>query len=89
MNVPAATLSRYVGTYDAATTAGSSSSCVTLEGETLWFNYDGKGKEALIALSSTRFSWSGSSVEFSSGTDGTMNLIIHYVEGSERGRRRR
>ena len=62
---------------------------MTLEGASLWFDYDGKGKEPLVALSPARFSWSGSIVEFSTGADGTMNLLIRYVEGDARGPRRR
>jgi hypothetical protein len=62
---------------------------VTLEGTALWFDYDGKGRELLIALTPERFSWSGSIVEFSSPSDGAMNMAIHYVEGTEQGSRRK
>jgi hypothetical protein len=62
---------------------------VTLDGSELWFDYEGKGKELLIALTPARFSWSGSIVEFSSGSAGAMNITIHYVEGTERGVRRK
>ena len=61
---------------------------VTLEGTTLWFDYDGKGKESLVALSPARFSWSGSIVEFSAA-GAAMNIAIHYVEGTEVGARRK
>jgi hypothetical protein len=59
-----------------------------LDGTSLWFDYDGKGKELLVALTPTRFSWSGSIVEFSSAADGGMNMELHYVESTERGSRR-
>ena len=89
VDVPAATLSRYVGTYDVDEYGTKHIVGVTLEGASLWFDYDGKGKEPLVALSPARFSWSGSIVEFSTGADGTMNLLIRYVEGDARGPRRR
>ena len=86
--LPAATLSRYVGVYDVV---GDSKYvvAVTLAGSTLWFDYDGKGKEELLALSPTRFSWSGAIVEFSSGPDGTMTMRLKYAEGDEVGPRRK
>jgi hypothetical protein len=89
VQVPAATLSRYVGTYDTDDDGTQHFVNVTLNGADLWFDYDGKGKEQLIALSPVQFSWSGSLVEFSTGPDGAMNIAIHYAEGTERGRRRK
>ncbi len=88
VTVPAATLSRYVGVYDVV---GDSKYVVTvtLSGSTLWFDYDGKGKEELLALTPTRFSWSGAIVEFLAGAEGNMNMQIHYAEGDERGPRRK
>ena len=88
--VPAATLARYIGTYD---TDGDYSKKkvigVTAEGSNLWFDYDGKGRELLVPLSPTRFSWFGSIVEFSTGEGTAMNIAIHYAEGTERGIRRK
>jgi hypothetical protein len=91
VNVPTATLSRYVGAYetDGSYDGTKHALTVTLDGSELWFDYEGKGKELLIALSPARFSWSGSIVEFSAGDAGAMNITIHYVEGTERGARRR
>jgi hypothetical protein len=89
VEVPAATLSRYVGTYDTDDDSTKHVVGVTLEGTALWFDYDSKGKEPLIALSPQQFSWSGSIVEFSAAADGAVNMVIHYVEGSEGGPRRR
>jgi len=62
---------------------------VTQDGAELWFDYDGKGKELLIALSPTSFSWTGSIVDFAPAANGAMNIAIHYVEGTERGARRK
>jgi len=91
VNVPAATLSRYIGSYqtDESYDGTTHDMAVTLDGSELWFDYEGKGKELLIALTPARFSWSGSIVEFSSGSAGAMNITIHYVEGTERGVRRK
>ena len=58
VSVPAATLARYIGTYDTVDDGRKHFVNVTQEGANLWFDYDGKGKELLMALSPTRFSWS-------------------------------
>ena len=87
--VPSALLSQYVGTYDTEGDGTKHVIGVTLEDGTLWFDYDGKGKEPLVALSPARFSWSGTIVEFAAAGDGTMNMLIHYVEGDEGGPRRK
>jgi hypothetical protein len=89
VQVPAAMLSRYVGTYDTVNDGDNHFVHVTVDGATLWFDYDGKGKELLIPLSAVRFSWSGSIVEFPPVTDGTAKIVIHYAEGDEPGQRRK
>jgi hypothetical protein len=90
VQVPASTLSRYAGTYDTIEDDGTKHfATVTLDGSDLWLDYDGKGKELLMALSATRFSWSGSIVEFAPLNGGGVNVEIHYVEGTERGARRK
>ena len=89
VQVPTSTLSRYTGTYDTDDDGTKHVATVTLDGADLWLNYDGKGKELLIALSATRFSWSGSIVEFAPLNGGGVTIAIHYVEGTERGARRR
>ena len=90
VQVPTSTLSRYVGTYDTVEDDGTKHVVtVTLDGTDPWFNYDGKGKELLMALSPARFSWSGTIVEFSPADAGGMNIVMHYVEGTERGARRK
>ncbi len=88
VSVPAATLSRYAGVYDVV---GDSKHVVTVtqSGSTLWFDYDGKGREELLALTPRRFSWSGAGVEFFTAADGAVTLQIQYAEGDERGPRRK
>jgi len=87
--VPASTLSRYVGTYDTDNDGRKHFVHVTQEGTNLWFDYDGKGKELLVALSPNRFSWTGSIVEFATSSNGGASIAIHYVEGTEPGVRRK
>jgi hypothetical protein len=90
VTVPAATLSGYVGVYDLVdeNSGGKTVAAVTLEGGTLYLDYDAKGKEALVPLSATKFSWSGAIMDFVPRGSGP-ELVIHYAEGSERGPRRK
>jgi hypothetical protein len=78
-----------VGTYDTNNDGKTHFVHVIQEGTNLWFDYDGKGKELLVALSPTRFSWTGSIVEFGTSGDSGMSMAIHYVEGTELGLRRK
>jgi hypothetical protein len=88
VTVPAATLAGYVGVYDVVGEKKHVAT-ITQSGSTLWFEYDGTGREELLALSPTRFSWSGSIVEFSTAADGTMIMRLKYAEGDEVGPRRK
>ena len=87
--VSAVVLSRYVGTYDTINDGRKHFVHVTQERANLWFDYDGKGKELLVALSPTRFSWTGSIVEFGTTGDNGIDITIHYVESTEVGARRK
>ncbi len=92
VEVPVTTLSRYVGMYDLVDendVNNKTVAAVTLAGPTLFLDYGGKGREELIPLSPTRFSWSGSALEFSTAASGAATLTIHYAEGSEGGPRRK
>ena len=90
VDVPAATLSGYVGVYDLVDADNNkTAAAISLNGSTLSLDYDGKGKEALLPLSPTRFSWSGTVVEFTAGANGVPEMVVHYAEGSERGPRRK
>ena len=90
VHVPAATLSRYVGTYDTDDDRTKHVVRVMQESASLWFDYDGKGKElagravagAVLVVGLDR----GVSTR---AADGTTNLLIRYVEGDARGPRRR
>ena len=86
--VPVATLSRYVGTYDTDSNGHKHVVTVTRDAADPWLEYDGTGKELLIAVSPTQFIWDGAHVEFSPGANDVMNVRIVLVEGEERGTRR-
>jgi hypothetical protein len=91
VNVPVATLSRYVGVYDLVDendTNNKTVAAITLADGALFLDYRSKGKEELIPLGATRFSWSGTVLEFSIAADGAATLTIHYAETSEGGKRR-
>jgi hypothetical protein len=87
-DVPMATLSRYVGTYDTESSGHRHVVTITREASDLWLDYDGTGKELLIAVSPTQFIWDGAHVEFSPGGDNAMQVRIVLVEGEERGTKR-
>jgi hypothetical protein len=91
VQVPVATLSGYVGVYDLVdeSSNGKTVAAVTLQGSVLSIDYDAKGREALVPLAPTRFSWSGTVVEFVVAADGGATMVIHYAESDERGPRRR
>jgi hypothetical protein len=90
VDVPAATLARYVGVYDVVDDNGRTLvAAVTLANTSLLLDYGGKGNEELVPLTPSRFSWSGAIVEFSTAADGAARIVFHYAEGSEGGPRRR
>jgi len=89
VDVPVATLSRYVGAYDIVDASNRKTvATVTLSGSALLLDYGGKGAEVLIPLSSTKFSWSGTIVDFSTPAGGAVSILLHYAESSEGGPRR-
>jgi len=89
VDVPVATLARYVGAYDIVDASNRKTvATVTLSGSALLLDYGGKGAEVLIPLSSTKFSWSGTIVDFSTPAGGAVSILLHYAESSEGGPRR-
>lgn len=89
VDVPAATLSRYVGVYDVVDGNGEKTVVdVSLSGSTLWLDYGSKGKEELLALTPSRFSWSGTIVDFATPAGAAVTVLLHYAEGSESGPKR-
>jgi hypothetical protein len=91
VDVPVAALAKYVGVYDLVDegdATNKTTAAITLAGDALFLDYNGKGKEELIPLGTAEFSWSGSFLEFSTTASGAATLTIHYAEGSEGGPRR-
>ena len=88
VQVPTEVLSRYVGVYDVDESGKTHRVDVTLNGNILWLDYDGEGRQDLVPISSTEFSLAGTRVEFVGKGDGAMTLTIRYVEGVETGPRR-
>jgi hypothetical protein len=88
-DVPVVTLAQYVGTYDTVDDGTRHVVDITLDGRDLWLDYDGKGRELLIPLSPSRFSWAGSIVDVAPAAGGAVTIAMHYVEGTETGARRR
>jgi hypothetical protein len=88
VEVPADVLSRYVGVYDIGGMGSAHFAEVVADATSLYFDYDGKGRELLVPLSQTQFSWSGSIVDFTPSADGGMDMAINYAEGQESGSRR-
>ncbi len=86
VKVPVATLAGYAGVYDVVDAdRNKTAAAFTLSGTTLWLDYDGRGKEPLIAVSPTQFLWSGTYVEFPAPGQ----VVFHYAEGTESGPRRK
>jgi len=84
-----AALARYAGVYDVDERGKKHVVTLTVAGSTLQFSYDGEPAQALVAFSPTRFSWTGTWVEFSPGADGSMGILLRSVEADEQGVRRR
>ena len=89
VKVPAAMLSRFAGTYDTDDNGTKHVVNITADGTDIWFDYDGKGKQMLIPLSPTRFSWAGTIVDFSTVSGDGVDIAMHYAEGTESGTRRK
>jgi len=63
---------------------------VTAEGNNLYWNYDGAGKQKLDVLSATTFSLTGTQIVFErEGPGPATGLVIRMVEGDDMGVRRK
>jgi len=78
-------LSKYVGTYEEQPKYWREFPRVveiTVEGDTLYGNMDGRGKVPLTAQADTKFSGlNGLGAEFTKGADGAMRLFVKHVSG--------
>jgi hypothetical protein len=84
VKVAPAILSRYVGTYSLVVREGTDRVIrfnVTLSGDTLSMDVDGKDRREMISLSETMFTRLGIRIEFVEEHGRTNRLIFHMFEG--------
>jgi hypothetical protein len=90
LNVPAETLAAYAGSYDVPDSGKTLIAEITVEGNTLLWNYDGTGKQKLDPLSNTMFSLAGSLIEFvRDGPGPATHFLMKTVEGETKAVRRK
>src|SRR5260221_12184739 len=88
--LPAATLASYAGSYEVPDNGKTLIAEITVEGNTLLWNYDGTGKQRLDPLSETTFSLAGTLIEFVREESGAVTrLLIKAVEDETPGVRRK
>jgi hypothetical protein len=90
LKVPAQTLAAYAGSYEVQDSGRTVIAEITVEGGTLFWNYDGTGRQRLDPLSETIFSRAGASIEFvRDGTGPATRFLMSEVEGETKGVRRK
>jgi len=90
LNLPPETLASYAGLYDVQDHGRTVVAEFTLEGNILFWNYDGTGKQRLVPLSETIFSLAGISIEFTrAGSGPATGFVMRLVEGDTVGLRRK
>jgi hypothetical protein len=90
LHVPAETLAAYAGSYDVRDGDRTVIAEITVEGNTLFWNYDGTGKQRLDPTSSSIFSLAGTSIEFvRDGPGPATHFLMKSVEEEIRGVRRK
>jgi hypothetical protein len=90
VKVPPETLGRYAGTYEVQDGNKTLIAEITVEGNTLLWNYDGAGKQRLDPMSETTFSLAGTLIEFvRDGQGSATHFLMKSVEGEDKGVRRK
>ena len=88
--VPAETLAAYAGVYEVKDGGKTVLAEVTVDGNNLYWNYDGAGMQKLDVLSQTTFSLTGTQIQFQrTGPGPATGLVIRSVEGDDTGVRRK
>lgn len=88
--VPAQTLAAYAGVYDVKSGGKTTVVEVTVEGNNLYWNNDGAGKQKLDVISDSTFSLTGSQIIFErAGSGPATGLVVRMVEGDDVGVRRK
>lgn len=90
LNVPVDTLAAYAGSYNVQQKSKTIVAEITLEGSTLFWNYDGTGKQRLDPVSKTTFSLAGNSIEFVRDEPGpATRFVMRTIEDETIGLRRK
>jgi hypothetical protein len=77
------TLATYAGSYDVQDSGKTVIAEITLEGDTLFWNYGGTGKQRLDPVAETIFSLAGSSIEFVRNGPGPVSRCVFRTIESE------
>jgi hypothetical protein len=89
LRVPAASLAAYAGSYSVQDDGKTVIAEVTVENNTLYWNYDGTGKQQLVPVSETIFSLAGTSIEFlRDGAGPATRFLLRTIEFESEGVRR-
>jgi hypothetical protein len=89
LKLPAETLAAYAGTYEVQDDGKTLFVEVTVEGNTLLWNYDGTGTQRLDPVSETTFSKAGTLIEFvADGQGPATHFLMTMVEEKIRGVRK-
>ena len=88
--MPVETLAAYAGSYDVPDGGKTVIAEITVEGDTLFWNYDGEGKQKLDPVSESAFSLAGTWIEFVRGGPGpATHFLMKTVEGETKAVRRK
>jgi hypothetical protein len=89
LHVPPETLRKYAGTYEAQEGSKTHTVEVSASDDALFWDFDGAGKQKLVAVSETTFSLSGTLIEFVKDPQGAVTTSrMQEVEGETKGQRR-
>ncbi len=90
LKLPAETLAAYAGSYDVQDSGKTGIAEITLEGDALFWNYDGTGKQRLDPVSETIFSLAGNSIQFTrNGSAPAPRFVFRTIEFESIGLRRK
>jgi hypothetical protein len=90
LNLPVETLAAYSGSYNVQEKGKTVIAEITLESSTLFWNYDGTGKQRLDPVSEAIFSLAGNSIAFVRDEPGpATRFVMRTIESETTGVRRK